>query len=488
MNPMLTDKQYAEVYNRMVLAARQCFITFLYLMFPQGMPETTYKLAPLHLFLAQKVMQAFRREGAKNRAVSVPPQHGKSRMLVVRTVAWLIGARPGISIAITGFSHSLLVDFLKEVEDLMQTPAYQRIFPGVVPRYGRNRDASKYFTNGASVVAKAAGSKLTGRRVDWLIIDDAHAGRAEAESEVLRSKVIQWFFADCKTRLSQGAQVFIIGTRWHPADLIGFLTSDEYTKQLKDAGHEEELFEVTNLRAISEEGEEDPLGRAPGEALFPEERPLRMMQALKAALPGYEWDSQYRGSPRSTMGGQVDISKLRYLDAGAVPWDYLDVARGWDLAISEKQGADYTAGALVGRHRHTGDYYIIDMFRRRMAWSKLRANMVNVSLEDRRVRNVMRVGIEGVAGFDVVFSEVRDLLLGEVQVLKKNPPKGGKLIRAQPWLNRIEGGKVWVVNGPWKKDFLEELLQFPEGSHDDQVDAVSIGFEMLEHREKLLIA
>lgn len=470
----LDDTSFTAMYQKLVEAARRSFLSFLFLLFPQS-PGAGYIIGAVHAYLARKVQAVMDGQASARQAISMPPQHGKSRLIAVRMVAWLVGAHPGKCIALTGFNHTLLTDFIKEIRAIMQTPAYQRVFPGIEPIFGQERADHVKFSNGSEIISRSAGSKLTGRRADVLIVDDAHAGRAEAESPVQRRAVIQWFFGDCMSRLSKDAKVFIIGTRWHPSDLIGHLTSPDRVASITAQGQLGELYEVTNLRAISN-GHDDPLGRAEGEALFPEERPISFLQALKAAMPGYEWSSQFDGEPRATASGQADLSKLKYIDAKNLP-EGLTMSRGWDLAITEKQSADFTAGALCGWDGH--NFYIVDMFARQWSWAKVRNAMIAQALADKTELGVQRCAVEGVGGFDAVYQDVKQALLGEVKVTKRNPPKGGKLLRAQPWLNLIEAGRVVIVRGPWNKDFLDELEQFPEAVHDDRVDACSVGYEDL---------
>ena len=474
------DKQiecgaFSVLYRELIKGARTDFPTFLHVLFPQN-EGVNYIIGELHQFLAEKVQSVFEGKSAPRQSVSVPPQHGKSRMLAVRATAWLIGRKPGISIALTGFSHDLLKSFLREVRTIMETPAYKRVFPGIEAMFGRDTASEVEFCNGSTIICKSAGSKLTGRKVDWLVIDDAHAGRAEAESPLKRRRVIEWYFADCVTRLSNGAKVFIIGTRWHPNDLIGHLTSESYVDELVAAGQEGQKFEVTNIRALAE-GPNDPIGRAPGEALFPEQRPVSFLMGLKAALPSYEWDSQYCGDPRTASQGQADLAKLRYIQPSELP-EGLTITRGWDLAVTEKQTADFTAGALCGWDANT--FYIIDMERKQWVWAKMRQRVIALAQADRAERNVLRMAIEGVSTAVALYQDIRDSLIGKVKVTRRKNPVGGKLLHAQPWFNLIEAGKVVIVRGKWNKDFLAELETFPDPMfHDDQIDAVSTAYEDL---------
>jgi predicted phage terminase large subunit-like protein len=406
-------------------------------------------------------------------------------MLAVRAVAWILAAYPGTHIALTGFSRALLVEFLAEVKDITRLAAYQRIFRGVCPRAGMDRADMCVFTNGSSVVVRSSGSKLTGRRADWLIIDDPHAGRAEAESAIQRRKVIQWFFADCMTRLSPDAKIMLIGTRWHPHDLIGHLTSDEYRQQLIDEGQEHQVFDRIVYEAVASGRADDPLGRSEGEPLAPEIRPLSFLQGMRASLLGYEWDSLFQQTPRSSASGQVDLNQLRRCDASQVPAGLAET-RGWDLALTETQTSDYTSGARLAIDRETDTLYLTDMFRQRMVWARVENAIVRTSLEDLESRGIARVGVEAVGGFQSGMSTLQQKLAGRVAVHARNPKSKSKLMRASPWLAKIAAGKFVMVRGPWNKDFISELEQFPDGDHDDQVDAISIAYEELKASRLLL--
>lgn len=410
---------------------------------------------------------------------TLQPTHN-STILSVEGVSWLMGHNPGICVALTGFSYSLCTAFAKKVRDRIDDPLYKLVFPGVSTKEGFNKADEYELTNGSSLVAKSAGSKLTGRRVDFLVIDDPHPGRAEAESVSQRTKVVEWFNADCVTRLSPNAKVFLIGTRWHPDDLIGAVTGEEHVAKMRADGMDHMVFDVINFAAICETERDsefpDPLGRDIGDALFPEVRNEKFLMGLKSTLPNYEWESQYQGRPMTGASGQADIASLVFIDYAAVPND-LVLSRGWDLAISEKQRSDYTAGFLCGYNRKRKELYIIHGMRAKMGWAKLRAKLISRALADIDDFGCRRCRLEAVSGFDAVFRDVKQELAGKVRVRKSLATNGDKIMRAQPWLNLIEVNRVYVVRGPWNKDFLTELEQFPDARNDDQVDGISIAYE-----------
>lgn len=503
---IFTDEEFSASYKAVAEVAKNDLVVFNYLMYPQDGSQP-YKVGALHEFLFKLFQGTLDGSRGKYQCTSVPPQHGKSRALTVRAVAWYLGRMENKAVALTGFSLSLLQDFLQEIREILESETFQSIFPNVSYDSRKSNTQSMFaLNNGCTIIVKSEGMKLTGKRVDLLILDDVHAGRAEAESVAKRTNVIQWFFADCITRITEDAKIFLIGTRWHPQDLIGHLTSDDYVRQLTDSGVEDAIFEVVNIPAVCD-SEEDPLGREIGEALFPEQRSIKFLNSQKALIPTHEWQSQYQGKPTSSGSDQIDINDLNYCVIGDVPIADGVTKRGWDFAVTEKTSSDFSAGALMcfvppseaekalerasvdGTYVALPNVYIIDIAHHKLAWSRMRSKVIDTSLADLETYGATEMGMEAVSGFKIGRDELRGALVGKVKVSEKNPARGGKLLRAQPWLNLIEAGKVHLVRGAWNKAFVEELRVFPDGNHDDQVDAVSVAWETCNPKKrKLLLA
>jgi predicted phage terminase large subunit-like protein len=497
-SPQISDIDFATIYEQLVKAAKVSFVSFLYLLWPQQ-PGQTYLIGSLHDHLAHIVDGVVKGTRKPNQSVSVPPQHGKSRLLSVRAVAWLIGAKPGIRIALCGVYEDLMTGFFREAKEIMAEPGYRRIFGLISPVEGVNRQNNTLFGNGSEVQCRSIGSKLVGRGVDWLIVDDPHAGRAEAESPAERKRVHQWFFSDCITRLSPDAKVFLISTRWHPEDLHAKVTDDETVRIFKEQGFDEATFEVTNIPAVCDDPATDPLGREEGEACFPEYRTLGFLNLQRtrfmAAGEMYEWWSQYQGQPKPRGGNLADVTKIIRLPKDEVPTD-IEWVRGIDPACAESTKSDRTAGALcAARFDSSGictEFYLVHMFAKRGPYATRKQEIENQLDYDNLHHGVNRAGVEGVGGFEAIMQETKSRFLGRISVEKKNfrGGRGGnaKALRAQPWFNLIEAGRFYMVEGDWNEDFIQELEYFPSGKHDDQIDAVSIAREVLAHRIQLLIA
>lgn len=274
--------------------------------------------------------------------------------------------------------------------------------------------------------------------------------------------------------------MIVIGTRWHEDDLIGRLTNPERVRRFRDAGLDQESFEVLNLEALCEHPESDPLRRAFGEALWPEQWPAERLAAAKLQIGPQEWAAQYQQKPNTPGGNLVDYRKIKLIERHEVPAG-LKLVRAWDLALSTNTQSDFSCGALGGQDS-AGNFYLVHMSRGKRLWPDQKRLIVQLA-ESESTGGI--IGIETVAAWRIAHEELKAALAGHVIVNGYTPDKD-KVGRANPWLAKIDGGMFYVVRGPWISDFMTELEQFPNGTHDDQIDAVTVLWEMTRKREKFV--
>lgn len=506
---------YGGAFRTLVEKARTNYLAF-YSLFALR-PDKPKIVDDFQEVLCNKVQRVLDHVDSNRQTTSAPPQHGKSDAIVKTAVPWAMGRFPGIQIGLAAWDFALVEELSTEAKSIIIHPWYQLVFPDLVLDEHINRIVNWGITNGSRMRSVSKGRSLVGRRVDWFIGDDLYPNREAVEKKTTREKVRKWFLSDCLQRLSPNAIVWLLGTRWHPEDLCGYLHSDEYVKDIEASGEVAELYEHLNFAAMCDDEENDPLGRQIDQPLCPNlGRDEAFLKGKRASMPTYEWNSLFQGRPQTASSEQVDLSRLHYIDANEMPEDGLTFAGGWDLATSEKDKNDPSAFARCAWHAESKSFYICDVWNKRLPWPKLKRMIIKRSLRDAGVTwddldndkqdllrivariteadlasddeaqtngNCFQIGIEGVSGFHIGFSEVRDTLRGQVRVRKKNPPKNiGKLQRALPWMNWIDDGKVYLVRGAWNKDFTDQLLSFPDGDHDDMVDAVSIAREMLTQK------
>ncbi|MBK8466189.1 MAG: phage terminase large subunit [Chloracidobacterium sp.] len=334
---------------------------------------------------------------------------------------------------------------------------------------------------------------IAGFGAGLIVIDDPIKNRAKAESATDRDRVWDWFNDDIYTRMEPNAAIILIQTRWHEDDLAGRLL-----KEMNDGG---EQWEVVSLPALAEPEEKDEGGgmkdekqtpdsslslppssldalrRKPGEALCPQLFPVKTLLKYQKKLGTYSFSALYQQRPAPAEGSQFKREWFKNI-VDAAP-NGLSWKRGYDLAISTKTSADYTASFRCA-YDNNGNLYIADGFRSRIDYPEQRRYIVARMNEELDTEHGIESAMHGKAVVQELRTDwnVRQFAFREVSVA------GDKLTRALTWLNLAEEGKLFLVRGPWIDAFIDEIVRFPTGRHDDQIDAVSVAVQMLGEFKK----
>ena len=228
--------------------------------------------------------------------VFMPPGHAKSVYCSMLFPAWMFAQRPGIDILGTSHGSELAEDFSRRV----QTYILQN--EEVLGYSLESQNVQRWrTTNGGFYRAVGIGGSLTGRRGDIAIIDDPVKDAIEAESMVSRANTWEWYQSVLYTRMKPGSAIVLIQTRWHPDDLGGRLLEAQ-----KTGGDQ---WTVINLPALAD-SLNDPLGRAPGEALWPEWQDREALERIRANVGEHVWGSLYQQDPRPRGAAFFDIDSL----------------------------------------------------------------------------------------------------------------------------------------------------------------------------------
>jgi predicted phage terminase large subunit-like protein len=221
----------------------------------------------------------------------------------------------------------------------------------------------------------------------------------------------------------------------------------------------------------------DVLGRLPGEALCPERFPISDLDRIRRQLGEYSFSALYQQRPMPLEGGL--FKKKWFTRIVDRPPAGLRWFRGYDLAISTKTSADFTATARCAMDRQ-GNIYIADVFRARLEYPDQRKLVVDRLVNERDTEHGIEQALHAQAFIQDLRREPR-LARCAIRLVNVN---SDKFTRALAWANRAEEGKIILVNGPWVKQFLDEVCSFPNATHDDQVDAVSLSIQMLDRRSR----
>jgi predicted phage terminase large subunit-like protein len=401
-------------------------------------------------------------------AITLPPQHGKTTLVSRKGPAWYISRFPHKRIILTSYQSDYAAEHGQVVRD--DVNEHGRVFPGR-PFVSQQR-AARYDWQLAGydggMKSAGVGGAITGRGGDLLIIDDPVKNDKQAQSPTYRRDTWNWFRATLRTRQRPGASIFLLMTRWHEDDLYGRI------KNFAEEEGEEWIF--VEIPAIA--GEDDPLGRAPGEALWPERYDIKHLEGERKALGTYWFEALYQGNPRPPEGNLFERSMFRYwsakrhkragrifdLDGKKIAETLLTKFAIMDPATSEKETADWTVATLWGWSK-SGDLLLLDLVRERVDGAKLPGWAESVYRKWRVPFHVEREKASlGVIG----------------RMRRKRIPVTGiradkdKFTRATLAAAFYEEGRVWHPGRRmWVQEYEDELLAFPTGTHDDQVDNAS---------------
>jgi len=435
---------------------------------------------PAHIRLIDDLLVQVAAGELKRLIVSVPVRHGKSEMCSRFYPAWRLGMFPNKRIVVAGYGAEFAEEWGAKARDLLIK--YGPRFYGVSVNRGssaRARWTLEQMKGG--MFALGVGGMLTGRGADDLIIDDPHKNSEEADSELLREKIWQWFWGTARTRLEPHGAIVILMARWHEDDLTGRLLNHPV---------DVEPWTHVVLPALAEDN--DPIGRQPGEALWPERYGRDELEAIRRAqLPRY-WSALYQQRPSPAEGFMFKRADFRYwrvesVQLGAVVQsDYVfedgrrfdtgvcPTFQVCDVAISSKQTADWT---VVSTWRAAGDVLLlIDLERQRFEDQQVAEFMMRCS--DRYGRPPMWV-----EKFGAGRSPLAILARAGYPVMDIPAEAGTKLdkvTRAFGAISLYQQHKVYHPRqADWLGAFEDELCVFDKGRNDDQVDCVSYAARLL---------
>ena len=463
------DKDTAAILNaeaKLELARRSLIEFALY-------TKPDYQAVWYHKLLCE-YLDAFAQKKIRRLMIFLPPRHGKSELVSRRLPAFILGHNPNAKIIATSYSSDLAQRMNLDVQRIMSSNEYRKLFPesafsGIEKRsasevsYLRNTDLFEIVGYQGSYRSAGVNGGIVGMGGDYIIIDDPIKNRDEANSATYRARLYEWFTSTLYTRREKDACILLTNTRWHEDDLAGKLI--ETAK--KPHGDKWEIISIPAIRD-TRDCPYDP--RAEGEALWPEQFDLEDLLTTKATIGSYEWAAQYQQQPSPREGGLFKREWWKYWDEDTLPDDLSDFLQSWDCTFSDSDDSDYVVGQVWARSsRKMTQRYLLDQVRGRMTFTETLNAIRNLSAKwPRTERKLIEDKANGTAVIDVLRHEIH----GVVPV----DPKGGKISRAQAITANVEAGNVYIPSAQmadWVGDFIEELSTFPSGRHDDQVDAMT---------------
>jgi predicted phage terminase large subunit-like protein len=407
-----------------------------------------YEPAPHHSLIAEK-LEAVERGEIKRLMITMPPRHGKSELASRRFPAWFVGRNPDKQIIAASYNSDLANDFGREVRNIVHSPEFGALFETRLAQ--DSKAANRWHTEqGGMYVAAGVGTAITGRGADVLLIDDPFKDREEADSELRRQRVWDWYTSTAYTRLMPGGAVVVINTRWHDDDLSGRLLAEQ-----DDGG---DKWELLSLPAISPQGE----------PLWPAWYPLERLEQIRSVLPARDWNALYQQNPIPDDG---DYFKADWFGEYEELPPNLHFYGASDYAVTDGDG-DFTEHGIAGIDA-SGNVYLADWWFGQTttdAWIERQCDLIIEHAP------LVWFGEKG-----VIQKAVEPYLMRRMQErqafcrMEWLASIADKPTRARPIQALASMGKVFLPKrAAWKAHVLGQLLRFPAGKNDDAVDVLGL--------------
>lgn len=409
-----------------------------------------------HFLAMQEKLDAITAGTLRRVYFQIPIRHGKSEHNTMGYAAYRLKLNPKTRILLCSYNDEKAQEFSRETRRLATTV-------GVSLSKERNSAGSWETTAGGGMKAVGAGAGVASTNADLILIDDPIGSRNDAESQAKRNQVWDWITNDILARCEPKTAVVMTMSRWHTDDPAGRLKDQQSAR-----------WSILDLPAEAEEN--DPLGRAVGEPLWPELRGAEWLEEKRDELGAYGFASLLQGRPRPREGGMFKWAWWQIIDE--VP-ALGPMVRYWDLAGTEPKAKghdpDWSAGALACRMADLRTAFV-DVSKARKSIAERDAWLMEICADDlTKYRGRIRWWIEteaGIAGEERTASLVRRLQAMGMPVSTEHPT-GKKVFRAEPLASKAEAGNVVLVRGDWNDPFRAEASDFPNGKHDDQIDAAA---------------
>jgi predicted phage terminase large subunit-like protein len=478
---------------RRLLAAREArddMHAFIRLMMPDELdPEdatlSEYK-ETAHGRLLRDIVQKVEARKLHRVAIALAPQMGKTIHLSTYGLAWMMGRNPRARIVLATYNEIRAGELGEDFRRVVNSPAYQQIFPETMLETGSQSKTSMSTTRGGKIFFVGIGGTITGRTAHYFFIDDPLKGDEDAQSDTLREKMWTWFFSVAYSRGGNKTPIVVIHTRWHQDDLIGRLCDDDHPERNKRYEGLKDGWKYLNIAGVITDPklavalglelkvQTEPrivraFGVKPMAALWEAEKSLSHYVEWKMAEPR-TFNALVMGNPSAEDGEYFKREWIVEYDREDLPaLADMTVYGASDHGVSLKEGRDPSVLGCIGIDKNNDIWLLPDL-----VWDQMET--------PRTVEEILTLMRTNSPAYWWMESELISKSFGPFLMKRMEEenvyvpidavvPSKDKATRARAIQGRLAMRKVRFPRfAPWYTDAVAQLLKFPNGAHDDFVD------------------
>ena len=400
---------------------------------------------------------------------NISPGTTKSTLFSVMLAPWVWTKAPHLRIIGASYTDALALDLSGKSRQILESPLYQRVFPHIKLNPDTTSKSHWANTSGGDRYAVAVGGSVTGMHAHIIVIDDPIDPRGVRSKADLESSNT-W----CKETISSRkvnkdvTVTMVVMQRLHqndPSEL--YLSRGDRIRHICLPGEETSKIYPDELRSRYVDGLFDPVRMS---------RPV--LERMKTEMGQFGYSGQILQDPIPLGGGMFKPEFITEVDIMPSPQKFKKVVRFWDKAASKNYG-DFSVGVKMGLDKD-GYFWILDIKRGQWATDERERIIYETAIQD---GPRVKIGFEqepGSSGVDSAKETMKRLSGFSVEAVRSS---GSKELRADTFSVQVNSGNVYIVKGPYIKTYFEELAFFPNGKNDDQVDASSGAFSMLQRNQ-----
>ena len=434
----------------------------------------------LHHRLLIEKLEAVERGDILRLMVFMPPGSAKSTYASVIFPVWFMGRKKRRNVIVATYASDLARKIGRRARSIVKQKVFGEIFDCGLSSDSAAADEWS-LTNENELMGGGILSGITGNRGDLIVVDDPIKGRQEADSEVIRKRTKEEFEDSLKTRLKPGGRIVLIQTRWHEDDLSGAILPEDYDGQSGPIlCRDGEVWEVLCIPA--EAGANDPLGRKPGEYLWPEWFNDAHWNTFKSNPR--TWSALYQQSPTPDDGAYFKREYFQRYKLADTPKNLRKYATS-DYAVTE-DGGDFTVMRVWGIDHEGGMWLMPGGYKAQETPDKWIEAQLDLVQRHKPYAWFGEAGVIQKAIEPMLKRRGRERQLG--CRLEWLPSITDKPTRARGAQSRAAMGMVYIPEGPEGDAIVNEYVKFPAGKHDDDVDNLSLMGRALDDVHPAILA